>query len=141
MAVLKKPKDEIENNQVLGLLHLQSTPRKAAVVTWGYDLGTSSGRRDNCATLLLALLLVVIAITVSPAPSGLFGSCNVLRFRVFVCSYDICWPWRDVYCSTSPVVFRSGCGCLRVVLSQLSRHVTLGVVCEPIHEWDGPCCM
>lgn len=63
-SAAKLPRSELEKNQILGLLHLQSTPRKAEVVTWGYDLGTSSGRRDNCATILLSLLLLVTAITV-----------------------------------------------------------------------------
>ena len=61
----KSSSKEIRKAQVLGLLHLQSTPRKAEVVTWGYDLGTPSGRRDNCATALLSLLLVITAVTVS----------------------------------------------------------------------------
>lgn len=61
----KNTSKEIRKAQVLGLLHLQSTPRKAEVVTWGYDLGTPSGRRDNCATALLSLLLVITAVTVS----------------------------------------------------------------------------
>ncbi|CAM9499525.1 unnamed protein product [Scytosiphon promiscuus] len=81
MAVIKKPRNEAEKNQVLGLLHLQSTPRKAEVVTWGYDLGTASGRRDNCATVLLSLLLVVIAITVS----GLTSSMRLIYVQADLC--------------------------------------------------------
>lgn len=61
----KKSSKDMKKAQVMGLLHLQSTPRKAEVVTWGYDLGTPSGRRDNCATALLSLLLVITAVTVS----------------------------------------------------------------------------
>lgn len=61
----QKSREDIRKTQVLGLLHLQSTPRKAEVVTWGYDLTTPSGRRDNCATALLSLLLVITAVTVS----------------------------------------------------------------------------
>lgn len=63
-SAAKEPRSEVQKNQILGLLHLQSTPRKAEVVTWGYDLRTWSGRRDNCATVLLSLLLLVTAITV-----------------------------------------------------------------------------
>lgn len=62
--VHKKSSQDTRKAQTLGLLHLQSTPRKAEVVTWGYDLGTPSGRRDNCATALLSLLLVITAVTV-----------------------------------------------------------------------------
>lgn len=61
----KKSSKDVRKTQVLGLLHMQSTPRKAEVVTWGYDTGTASGIRDNCATVLLSLLLVITAVTVS----------------------------------------------------------------------------
>ena len=65
MSSFKPPPEEMRKAQVLGLLHLQSTPRKAEVVTWGYDLKTPGGRRDNCATALLSLLLVITAVTAS----------------------------------------------------------------------------
>lgn len=71
-SAAKLPRSELEKNQVLGLLHLQSTPRKAEVVTWGYDLGTWSGRRDNCATILLSLLLLATAITVKRVEDVVF---------------------------------------------------------------------
>lgn len=64
MSFKQSPQD-MRKAQVLGLLHLQSTPRKAEVVTWGYDLKKPGGRRDNCATVLLSLLLVITAVTVS----------------------------------------------------------------------------
>eukprot|EP00903_Cladosiphon_okamuranus_P020047 g18414.t1 len=67
--------------QVLGLLHLRSTPRMAEVVTWGYDLKTPSGRRDNCATALLSLLLIVTAVTVS----GLTNSMQLIYIQADLC--------------------------------------------------------
>lgn len=54
----------MEKKTVLGLLHLRATPRRANVVTWGYDWETSSGKRDWLATMLLMVLLVATAITV-----------------------------------------------------------------------------
>lgn len=54
-----------EKDKLLGLCHLQATPRKTEVVAWGYDVGTPGGKRDYLATGLLCVLLVVCAITVS----------------------------------------------------------------------------
>lgn len=95
MVTRKEPTHEVKKNQLLGLLHLQSTPRKAEVVTWGYDLGTWYGRRDNCATALLALLLFVTALTVTNIQAlslaclfCLWGAGVV--FRVFV--GGVAWP-------------------------------------------------
>ena len=75
------PDEENENGQLLGLFHLQSTPRKAEVVAWGYDLDTPGGRRDCCATVLLCFLLVVCALTVN----GLISSMQLIYVRADQC--------------------------------------------------------
>ena len=76
-----QPGPDEENSQLLGLLHLQSTPRKAEVVAWGYNLGTPSGKRDCCATVFLFFLLVVCAVTVS----GFTNSMQLIYVNADVC--------------------------------------------------------
>lgn len=71
MLRFHRPRNDADKSQLLGLFHLQSTPRKAEIVNWGYDWQTNSGRRDHCATALLTFVLVVCAITVSGFTSSL----------------------------------------------------------------------
>lgn len=70
-----------KTSNLVGLMHFRATPRKADVVTWGYDMNTSSGVRDYCATGLLFFLLVLCAITVS----GLTNSMQLVYFRADLC--------------------------------------------------------
>lgn len=67
--------------ELAGLLHIRSTPRKAEVAEWGYDLKTERGKRDWCATCMLCALLVLCAITVS----GLTSSVQLIYVQADVC--------------------------------------------------------
>lgn len=81
MGLIHRPSSEIEKNKLLGLFHLQSTPRKAEIVKWGYDLSTSSGKRDCCATGMLATLLVLCAVTIS----GLTDAMQLIYLKADLC--------------------------------------------------------
>ncbi|CAM9556495.1 unnamed protein product, partial [Choristocarpus tenellus] len=66
----------------LAFWQVKHTIRKAKIETWGYTMKTSRGRRDWCATILLSLVLVIVAVAVS----GVFDSLHLVNVDTTLCT-------------------------------------------------------
>ncbi|CAM9228549.1 unnamed protein product [Discosporangium mesarthrocarpum] len=66
----------------LSFFHVKSTLRKAQIEEWGYNLHTHRGRRDWCATILLSMVLIAIALVIS----GLTDSLHLVNVETSLCT-------------------------------------------------------